>query len=51
MSDVFDADTYSLFGKDGITEDDAIQGYLGDCWIHAAAGAVAADPQRIQDLF
>lgn len=51
MSDVFDADKYSLFGTNGITEDDAKQGYLGDCWIHAAAAAVASDPQRIHDLF
>ena len=51
ISDVFDAETYSLFGKDGITADDATQGYLGNCWIHAAASAVAGDPQRIHDLF
>lgn len=40
-----------MFGTEGIQPSDAVQGGLGDCWIHAAAAAVATDPRRIERLF
>ena len=51
MSDVFSQDEYSLFGRNSISPKDAIQGALGDCWIIAAASAVATDPERIKNIF
>jgi calpain-15 len=51
ISDIFNAEEHSLFGNEGIVPGDAVQGSLGDCWIHAAAAAVAQEPQRIRDMF
>ena len=52
MSEVFSQDKYSLFGRNSISPKDAIQGGdLGDCWIVAAASAVATDPERIKNIF
>ena len=44
MSEVFPMEKYSLFGSDSISPKDAVEGPLGDCWLHAAASAVANDP-------
>ena len=51
MSDVFSQERYSLFGRNSISPKDAIQNGLGDCWIVAAASAVATDPERIKNIF
>ena len=51
ISDVFGTDEHSLWGSTGINYKDAKQGYLGDCWIIAAASAVARDPERIRSMF
>lgn len=51
LSSVFSGDDFSMWGKDGISPSDAVQGGLGDCWIIAAAAAVAKDPKRVEDMF
>lgn len=38
----------SLFGDDGISNDDIAQGSLGDCWFLSAASAIAEYPSRLQ---
>ena len=50
LSEVFD-EWYSLWGYTQISPKDAIQGYLGDCWMHAAAAVVAKDPKRVKKIF
>ena len=51
MSEVFSPDEYSMFGINSISPKDAIQGKLGDCWLVAAASAVATNPERIKKIF
>ena len=51
ISEVFADGDYSLWGSKGIEYGDPNQGYLGDCWIHAASAVVANDPERIKKLF
>ena len=51
LSDVFDTDIYSLWGSNGISAADVIQGGIGNCWLQAAAASVAQDPARIEKLF
>ena len=51
ISDIFPPDSFSLWGKNEISPKDAKQGYLGDCWIHGAASAVAMQPERIKKIF
>ena len=41
----------TLFGSNGITEEDIIQGYIGNCWFLAAASAVAEVPGRLEKNF
>ena len=41
---------HSLFGK-GISPDDIIQGNVGNCWLLAAASAVAEVPGRMEKTF
>ena len=40
-----------MWGTEGIQPSDAVQGGLGDCWLFAAAAAVAQHPRRIERLF
>ena len=48
---MFNSDGYSLWGSTEISPKDSLQGYLGDCWIHTAASAVALDPARVKKIF
>ena len=41
----------SLFGTDGITPNDIMQGALGDCWFMSAASALAEVPGRMEKVF
>lgn len=50
IRDVYDS-SYSMWGHNGIELIDPNQGYLGDCWIVAAASCVAQTPERIRKLF
>ena len=50
ISDVYDS-SYSMWGSNGVELIDPNQGYLGDCWIVAAASCVAQTPHRIKKLF
>lgn len=40
-----------MWGSNGIELIDPNQGYIGDCWIVAAASCVAQTPERIRKLF
>ena len=51
ISDVFDDETYSLWGNNGITFADPKQGFLGNCWMIAASSVVSQDENRIKDIF
>ena len=51
ISDVYNTKDHSLWGKDQISPKDVKQGLSGDCWLHAAASAIASDPQRVKDMF
>ena len=33
LSDVFDTDVYSLWGSNGISAADVVQGGIGNCWL------------------
>lgn len=45
------SDDYSMWGSNGIDVADPVQGYIGDCWIIAAASCVAQTPHRIEKVF
>lgn len=51
ISDYFNTDKYSLWGDDNVNYEDPEQGYLGDCWIIAAASSVSQSPERIKKIF
>ena len=44
-------DNYRLFGTEGITPYDVIQGAIGDCWFMSAASAMAEVPGRMEAIF
>ena len=50
IRDQFASEEYSMWGDGDIEPDDAIQGQLGNCWLHVAAMSIAEDPQRIKDI-
>jgi len=45
---------HTFFGPDGkedITPEDIVQGYIGNCWIMAAISAIAEHPNRVENMF
>ena len=42
---------YSLWGDNGVNVHDVNQGGVGNCWMLAAASAMAEHPERLMDIF
>lgn len=40
-----------MWGYKSVSFDDVEQGGLGDCWLAAAASAIAQDPHRLKSIF
>merc|ERR1719232_2547306 len=41
----------SLFGTNGVSPNDIVQGWLGNHWLLSAAGAMAEVPGRVENIF
>ena len=41
----------SLFGKNGVTPEDMVQGFIGNCWFISGVAALAEFPGRVEKLF
>ena len=42
---------YSLFGNEGVTPKDILQGSIGNCWLISAVSAIAEIPKRVENMF
>ena len=51
ISEEFSADSFSLWGTNGIQPQDAIQGQIGNCWLVSAAMSIAERPERLREMF
>ena len=41
----------SLFGRNGVTPEDLVQGFIGNCWFISGVAALAEFPGRVEKLF
>ena len=51
ISEVYGDGKYSLFGKEGVTPKDILQGSIGNCWFMSAISAIAEEPGRVELMF
>ena len=42
---------FSLFGSEGVTPKDILQGSIGNCWFMSAISAIAEAPGRVENMF
>ena len=51
ISEMYGNGKFSLFGSEGVTPKDILQGSIGNCWFMSAISAIAEAPGRVENMF